>query len=140
MIKGILKKNSERKKIGSKCMLLEKDICKLFYKQFQELKALNYLNRNICIFHVPNEQYTSIGYTRNLKAMGLTAGVADYCVLLPQGRVAFIEFKRHKNFKLSEPQIVFRDNCKVLNIPYLVTCNIEEAIEWVRKLVQENPK
>lgn len=116
---------------------LEKDICKRFYQQFQQLKALNYFGSEVFIFHIANEQYTNIGYTRNLNSMGLTAGVADYCVLMPLRMVAFIEFKRSPRCKQSPAQVAFQQVCERLDIPYLLTSDGAQAVEWIKGLISE---
>ncbi len=108
---------------------LEKHICQQFYREIQQLKALNYFSCNIFPFHIANEQYTSVGYTRTLKSMGLTAGVADYCILMPYGKVAFIEFKRNERCKISTAQKEFATICSELGIPYYVAYNSQQAID-----------
>jgi hypothetical protein len=115
----------------------EKDICKEFYHKVRTLQLYNAFGFHFFIFHVANEQNTSKNYTIELKRMGLRAGVADYCVLLPDGRVAFIEFKRDEASarKKNENQIAFHDECKLLQIPYLLTWDAEVAIDWIKALV-----
>lgn len=117
---------------------LEKNLCKKFYQEFKQLKALNYFKSEVFIFHIANEQYTNIGYTRNLTAMGLTAGVADYCVLMPLRMTAFIEFKRSPRCKQTAAQIDFQQVCERLDIPYLLTSEPVKALKWIKNLIIEN--
>lgn len=113
--------------------MLESDLCIEFYKQYQLLTDLRQFNLPKYVFHIPNERKTSISYGRKLKRMGVIPGIADYCVLF-EGGVAFIEFKRNKKCKLSEHQLIFRERCKLLKIPYLMTCSIEDAMDFIKQL------
>lgn len=113
----------------------ERDLCELFYKEIELKRRLNVFNKKMFIFHVANEQKTHITYTMMLKRLGLTPGVADYCVLYEGGNVAFIEFKRNEKCKLTQAQESFKNICFELNIPYLVTFNIQEAINFLNKLL-----
>jgi hypothetical protein len=98
-----------------KPQIKEKDICKSFFESYRIQK--HYYGLKSFIFHVPNEQKCNIAYTIGLKKMGLTAGIADYTILLPSGKVAFLEFKRGPNGKLSPAQESFKQICISLNIP-----------------------
>jgi hypothetical protein len=109
----------------------EKDICKAFYKQYKELKAYNQFKNNAFVFHIANEQNCNRSYTIMLKGMGLTAGVADYCVITNDGRVAFIEFKRDAKCKLSPKQLEFKAECEQRDIVYKVVWNVDEAIKFL---------
>lgn len=123
--------------VSTKKPLLEKDLCKRFYQEFQQLKALNYFREEVFIFHIANEQYTDVGYTRNLKSMGLTAGVADYCVMMQKRMVSFIEFKRAPSCKQSPAQVEFQKVCERLDIPYLLTSEPIKALKWIKRLIIE---
>jgi hypothetical protein len=112
----------------------EKDLCKQFYLRVRMLQIHNQFPFEFFIFHVANEQNTHKGYTMLLMSMGLRPGVLDYCVLLPAGRVAFIEFKRNAKCKPTERQKEFIGTCGKLGIPTIVTCNVDEAVEWIKGL------
>ena len=60
-----------------------------------------------------------------LRAQGMVAGVADMQYLLPQGRVAFIEFKNEIG-KQGTEQKKFEEVCLSLNIPYFICRSLEE--------------
>ena len=110
----------------------EKQICISFYKQYKQLQALNYFPKKLIVFHIANEQYTSKGYTMSLKAMGLTSGVADYCVLCEYGKVAFIEFKRNAKSKLSPNQEWFKEQCEAMGISYAVKWTSQDALTFLK--------
>lgn len=112
----------------------EKDICKSFYHKVRILQEYNQFAFDFYIFHIANEQNTSKAYTLNLVKMGLRAGVADYCLLLPKGRVAFIEFKRNCKCKLTDKQKEFLEICNKLEIPHLVAWDADQAIDWIKGL------
>lgn len=115
---------------------LEKSICKEFYNQVRLRQLYNEFKCEFFIFHIANEQYNSIAYTKSLMTMGLRAGVFDYCIISEGGKVGFIEFKRDSKHKLSPKQVEFKDQLDSLNIPYLVTWDSDEAIEWVKSFLE----
>lgn len=112
----------------------EKEICTKFFIKFSTLQSCGYFKKKLLMFHVANEQYNNRNYTMSLQRMGLTAGVADYCVLLEGGKVAFIEFKRNAKAKMSDNQIWFKERCEALDIPYSLHWTIEGAIEFIQRL------
>jgi galactokinase/mevalonate kinase-like predicted kinase len=109
----------------------EKDLCIAFYNQVQTLQSLNYFKKPFFIFHIANESFTSKAYAMQLKRMGVTAGIADYCII-KNGSVMFIEFKRNKDAKVQQSQKNFMDLCKKFDIKCLITYNIEEAIQFIK--------
>jgi len=116
--------------------LKEKDICKLFVAKFEMMNAYKQFNKKMFLYHVSNEQYNNMLYTISLKQMGLKAGVADYCLLIEGGTCAYIEFKRNAKSKVSEHQMKFRQICEDLNIPYFLTCDADEAINWIKDITK----
>ncbi len=133
----------------------EKDICKAFYTQFKALQSYNQLPKEIVLFHIANERDTNPKYTillkkkgggfkknglslvtASLKSMGMIGGVADYCVLLPQGKVAFIEFKRNAKCKLTTSQQEFKAQCETLSIPYNIAYSADNGVELLIALVK----
>ena len=72
-------------------------------------------------------------YTMHLKRMGLVSGIADYCVLKDNGEAMFIEFKRNKKCKLSVSQKDFMELCKELNVKFLMTSDVEQAIDFIKE-------
>lgn len=69
--------------------------------------------------------------------MGLTAGVPDYCIVMPEGKVAFIEFKRDKKAKLTYKQEEFKNKCKELDTPYLLCYSEEDAINFIKLMLNK---
>lgn len=112
----------------------EKQICTQFFIKFSTLQACSYFKKKMLVFHIANEQYNNRNYTMSLQRMGLTAGVADYCILLEGGKVAFIEFKRNAKLKPSENQLWFKERCDALGIPYSLQWTMEGAIEFIGAL------
>lgn len=116
--------------------LKEKDICKLFVSKFEMLRCYNQFSKKVYLYHVSNEQYNNMLYTMSLKQMGLKAGVADYCLLIEGGKCAYIEFKRNAKSKVSEAQKNFSQICNDLKIPYLLTWDADEAINWIKEIIK----
>lgn len=111
----------------------EKDLCVAFYQQIKILQQTNYFTKPFFVFHIPNEQRGSMLYTIHLKKMGLVSGVADYCVLKNGGEAMFIEFKRNEKCRLSANQKVFMNLCKDLNIKFLITWDVDQAIDFIKE-------
>lgn len=82
---------------------------------------------------VPNEAAGRISSKRQLnrlvqlKAAGLTAGVADLVVWWPVG-IGYVEVKTVKG-RLSENQRAFRDLCASRGIPYDVVRSVDDAMQ-----------
>ena len=65
-----------------------------------------------------------------LKAQGMVAGVADMTYLLPNGRIAFIEFKTPIG-KQAEVQKQFQAVCTALEIPYFIIRTFDQFKECI---------
>jgi len=63
----------------------------------------------------------------SLGQAGLTKGLADLLVLAPGLPVGFIELKAEKG-RPSAAQIVFKEHCERLSIPYALTHGRDEPI------------
>jgi hypothetical protein len=94
----------------------------------------NQFKTKLQVFHIANERKASKQYHVKLARMGVISGVADYCVIYEKGRVAFIEFKRNAKCKLSDSQKNFKADCEDLEIPYLLTYSVSEAIDFLSNL------
>lgn len=113
---------------------LEKEVCKQFYRRVRIMQAYNQFGFEFFIFHVGNESPSSNGYRIELGRMGVRAGVADYCIIYGEGKVAFIEFKRDNKCKLTEKQEDFKIVCERLKTPHFVAYDTDIAIEWLKGL------
>jgi hypothetical protein len=112
----------------------EKDLCKQFYHKVCFLQHYNQFNSEFFIFHIANENISSDAYRIQLGLMGVKAGVADYCILIKGGRVAFLEFKRDSKCKPTPKQKEFSETCLKLEIPYTIKWDVDEAIDWLRSI------
>ena len=83
-------------------------------------------------FAIPNAGKRSWRTAKQMKAEGLTAGVADLCFLLPCGEVLWLELKRPGE-KQTAAQIVFQGVCESLGHPYYVARSFDEAIAILRR-------
>ena len=66
--------------------------------------------------------------------MGMTKGIADYLVEYDGNRHAWIEFKRNSTSKQTIAQKLFEEDCLNRRVPFLLTYDQEEALEFLRKL------
>lgn len=83
---------------------------------------------DVFAFAIPNGGRRALREAARLKLLGVTAGVADICVLMPRqvtGFPGFIELKVRPN-KLTKPQKAFRDECKERGIPWAECTSFEE--------------
>ena len=66
-----------------------------------------------------------------MKNEGLTAGIADLCIMLPQGRTAWLEMKTIKG-KQSVQQKGFEARCQRLQHAYGLAHSLDEAVAFLR--------
>src|SRR5262245_28997508 len=83
---------------------------------------------NVRFFHCPNEGERAPEYAYRLKRMGVVAGVPDIIIIMPKGRVGFLEVKTDTG-KLSIAQKEFRDDVINLGCPYAVVLSITDALQ-----------
>lgn len=127
--------------------LSEKQICRDFVRQATYLIGMNQIPKIKHfkqVFHVGNEQRQAVGglggkiaqikFWNHLRSMGCYEGFPDYLVVYQEGKVAFIEFKKSKNLKLSPNQLIYKEIFEAAGCKWLTTHNIETAIEFLKNL------
>lgn len=77
-------------------------------------------------YHVPNEGQRAARTGAFLKRMMMVPGVADFALVLPGGRAAFVEIKTAKG-RQSPEQRAFEAACRANGAPYHVVRSPEEA-------------
>lgn len=82
-------------------------------------------------FAIPNQSNRGAVSGQKMKDEGVRSGVADLCIMLPQGRVAWLEMKKPGG-RLSDTQKEFRDRCAFLNHPWAVAFSVQEALIYLR--------
>lgn len=82
-------------------------------------------------FHCPNGEHRNAVTGARLKALGVRAGVADLCFVLPGGRAAFLELKRG-NGRLSRYQHAFAAACERAGALHAVASTIDDALACLR--------
>lgn len=80
----------------------------------------------VIYFHCPNGLHSNPIHVARFKRLGLKAGVADLCLVLPKGRAAFLEVKA-KDGRQSEAQKAFQIHCELNGTPYAIVRSISEA-------------
>lgn len=95
-------------------------------------RALEILDGTLLI-HVPNGGNRRPLEAAILKGMGVEPGVADLGLLLPRGRMAWIELK-HGEGKLSAAQRVFRTRCLKLEHSFAVARDFHEVERELQEL------
>ena len=112
----------------------EDELCKQFCYQIECLLLYKQVQPFI-MFHVPNEREfkkgKGYGHYNNLLAIGFKPGVSDY-ILMNGTKTVCIEFKRDKTCKLRPNQVIFKNRCESLGIPYMMTFDVDEALNFVK--------
>jgi hypothetical protein len=98
------------------------------------LEWLRYAGKpGLIFYHCPNGLVSNARAVARMKTAGLTAGIADICLVRPGGAAAFLEFKSREGRQTQE-QLAFEQLCKANGSPYSVARTIDEAIaaltEW----------
>lgn len=81
---------------------------------------------------IPNAARRSMRLGSRMKAEGLTSGVADICVLMPENHSAWLELKTLKGVQ-SINQQGFEARCRRLGHPYALARTLDEAIAALRQ-------
>ena len=103
----------------------------------QLLNELNdiYLFRH---FHVANEGKRSVQYQMKLKKMGFRAGVPDFIIEYPPGKLLYVELKNEKG-QLSNSQKLWKVQSVALNTPFFVVKgNIEQCLIDLTEIIDKN--
>jgi hypothetical protein len=91
------------------------------------------LKPELDFFAIPNGEKRHIGVAIRLKGQGVRRGVPDLAVLLPEGRIAWLEMKI-KGGSLSPDQKAFRDKAKSLGHFWGVARTLDQAIEFLASI------
>ena len=100
----------------------------------QELSDI-YLFRH---FHVANEGKRSVQYQMKLKKMGFRAGVPDFIIEYPPGKLLYVELKNEKG-QLSNSQKLWKVQSVALNTPFFVVKgNKEQCLIDLTEIIDKN--
>lgn len=84
-------------------------------------------------FAIPNGGFRTKAEAGIMKAMGQRAGVADLCVICPDGTAAFIELKAAGG-TLSPAQMAFREDAAASKASYMVCRSLKDVEFFLRLL------
>ncbi len=99
-------------------------------------QIFNWYNNNYClknmvnrgmIFSIPNGGTRNIMEAMTLKATGLLKGASDLIVILPNGKLMFVELKQPKGIQ-SIDQKDFENRVKILGFEYHIIKSLDEFI------------
>ena len=97
-------------------------------------QIFNWYNNNYClkniekrgmIFSIPNGGTRHLMEAMTLKATGLLKGASDLIVILPNGKIMFVELKQPKGIQSLE-QKDFESRVKILGFEYHIIKSLEE--------------
>lgn len=83
---------------------------------------------DLIAYHAFNEGHRAARSREFYARLGMYAGLADVCLVLPDLRPAYLELKTVAG-RLSADQRAFRDRCERRGIPHAVACTAEQAAE-----------
>ena len=102
---------------------------------------------NIFVFSIPNAQQllSKIPLNRRgmfvkyLKSEGMMSGASDLVILLPKGRVVFLELKNPyvKYTKQSDTQKEFEKNVAALGFDYRLIDNFTDIEKFIDEVINE---
>lgn len=113
--------------------------CYLMTESKLQQQIFEWYNNNYCLkHHSPRGLIFSIpnGGTRNkleaitMKATGLLAGASDLIIILPNGKLTFLELKTETG-KQSDKQIEFEKRVTDLGYEYKLIRNLQEFQSWI---------
>lgn len=105
---------------------LQQDI----YMWYNNTYCLKHHNPRGLIFSVPNGGTRNIREAMTMKATGLLSGVSDLIVVLPNGKLLFVELKLQKG-RQSETQKDFEIRVCNLGFEYHIIRSLEQFKELV---------
>lgn len=99
-------------------------------------QIFNWYNNNYClknmknrglIFSIPNGGTRNIMEAMTLKATGLLKGASDLIVILPNGKLIFVELKQPKGIQSTE-QKDFESRVILLGFEYHIVKSLEDFV------------
>lgn len=100
-----------------------------------QVRLMAYLEQNarseLHWFAIPNGELRHHNVAMRLKAEGVKPGTADICILLEQGRSAWLELKA-KGGRLSDEQRGFSARCGRLGHLWATVKTLQQAIEILK--------
>ena len=100
------------------------------------VKWFRYQYPHLVIYAVPNGGSRNVREAQRLKAEGVLAGVADLNVLLPNGKIIYIEMKVKGN-RQTDNQKAFQQKAEALGHTYAVCCSFEEFKDIIEKEIKK---
>lgn len=102
----------------------------------------NTMRRRMYAFAIPNAARRSFALAAKMKAEGLRAGVADVAVMMPYGRMGWLELKSERG-TMSDEQYGFQAICNRFEHPHAVIRSYDQGTEilqlWKRMYCDERP-
>lgn len=102
--------------------------------QLQQMcvRYFRYVYPQYIIYATPNGGTRNPAEAKRLKAEGVLAGVADLTILLPQGKIIYIEMKVKGN-RQTDNQKAFQQKAEALGYKYYVCYSFDEFKAIIEK-------
>ena len=99
--------------------------------QVLDIIAVRRAHPDIFVFAIPNAARRSLRMGARMKAEGLVAGVADLGIMLPCGRICWLELKSAKG-RQTIAQRAFEHRCVRLGHAYGIASNLDDAMVFLK--------
>lgn len=116
--------NSQKNKMLPEKMLPENQIQQQIFIWFNNTYCLKFQEPRGIIFSVPNDSINAIE-TKRKKQTGLLRGASDMIIILPNGKLIFVEIKTEKGVQ-SEYQKYFQNRVEKLGYKYLLIRSLKQ--------------
>lgn len=84
------------------------------------------------LFSIPNEGKASYGEAARLKAMGLTAGMPDLCLIDKNGKAHFVELKTPTGKLSTNQRIIHQRLTDLMGKPPTIIRSVSEFGHWLK--------
>ncbi|MFO1147769.1 MAG: VRR-NUC domain-containing protein [Alsobacter sp.] len=102
------------------------------------VQAIRLKFRQVLVYAVPNGGSRGLVEGGRLKAEGVTPGIPDLALVLPDGRAAFLEVKTPEG-QLRPEQRRFGEWAHLRGIPWAVVRNLDQALDALTSWLSDDP-
>lgn len=102
----------------------------------EQVAVVNWARREgLFIYAVPNGGRRNAKEAMGLKREGVLAGIPDLQVVLPDGRVLWVEMKKRKGGTVSKVQKDIHTKLEELGHSVCVAKGAKEAVEYIKRFI-----
>lgn len=110
--------------------MTENELQQKIFMYFNNNYCLKHHNPRSIIFSVPNGGFRNVIEAKKMKLTGTLSGVSDLILILPNGKLLFLELKIEKGVQ-SASQKEFEQRVNLLGFEYHIIRSIEQFKELI---------